>query len=96
MNIFYYCTSHVQLLANIIKRMFLDNTFQISQDVSSLINMILISVGFDKSDSDFVRTWCPCTRNIGSSVLFVQTFACLEGTVSEDYANDLITIGRQE
>jgi len=79
-----------------IKCMLLDNTFQRSQDFSSLVNMILISVGFDKSDSDFVGTYRPCNHKNGNSTLFVQTFACLEGPVSEDYANDLIIIGRKE
>ena len=57
---------------------------------------IVISVGFDKSDSDFVGTWRPCNRRNGNSAVFVQTFACLEGPVSEDYANEMITIGRPE
>ena len=96
MKIFYYCTSPVQLLANMIKRMFLDNTFQDSQDFSLLINLIIIYIGFDKSDSDFVGTWCPCNCKNGNSVLFMQTCACLEGPVSEDYANELITINKRE
>jgi hypothetical protein len=91
---FYYCTHPTQLLANMMRRMFLDNTFQESIEFSSLVDMLVVSVGFDKSDSDFVGTWRPCNRRNGNSALFVQTFACLEGPVSEDYANEVATIGK--
>ena len=55
-----------------------------------------IYVGFDNSDSDIVGTWRPCNRRNGNSAVFVQTFACLEGAVSEDYANEMVTIGKPE
>jgi len=73
--------------------MFLDNTYQPSFDFSSMTDTIVISVGFDKSDSDFVGTCRPCNRRNGNSAVYVQTFACLEGPVLEDYANELVTIG---
>ena len=76
--------------------MFMDNTFEDSFTFSSLVDQIIISIGFDKSDSDFVGTWRPCNRKNGNSALFVQTFACLEGPVTEDYANELVTIGNPE
>ena len=60
-------------------RMFLDNTFENSIDFSSLVDMLVVSVGFDKSNSYFVGTWLLCNRRNGLSALFVQTFACLEG-----------------
>ena len=96
MNTFYYCSRPAQLLENMISRMFMDNSFQESLDFSSMSATIVISVGFDKSDSDFVGTWRPCNRRNGNSAVFVQTFACLEGPVSEDYANEMVTIGRPE
>jgi len=74
--------------------MFLDNTFQKSIDSSPLVDMRVVSVGFDKSNSDFVGTWRPCSRRNGNSALFVQTFVCLEGNVSEDCANEVQTIGK--
>jgi hypothetical protein len=93
---FYYCARPSQLLENMIRRMFMDNTFQESYSFSSLVDQIVISVGFDKSDSDFVGTWRPCNRKGGNSALYVQTFACLEGPVSKDYANEMLTIGKPE
>ena len=96
MNTFYYCARPSQLLENMIRRMFMDNTFQDSYSFSCLVDQILVSVGFDKSDSDFVGTWRPCNRKGGNSALYVQTFACLEGPVSEDYANEMLTIGKPE
>ena len=96
MNTFYYCSLPSQLLENMISRMFMDNSFQKSFAFSSMSETILISVGFDKSDSDFVGTWRPCNRRNENSAVFVQTFACLEGPVSEDYANEMVTIGKPE
>ena len=84
MNTFYYCSCPSQLLENMLVRMFLDKTFQPSFDFSSMTDTIVISGGFDKSDSDFVGTWRPCNRRNGNSAVYVQTFACLEGPVSED------------
>ena len=96
LNTFYYCSHPTKLLANMMRRMFLDNSFEDSIDFCSLSEMLIVSVGFDKSDSDFVGTWRPCNRRKGNSALFVQTFACLEGPVSEDYANEIVTIGKPE
>ena len=56
LNTFYYCTNPTQLLANMMRRIFLDNTFENSFQFSLLVDMIVDSVGFDKSDSDFVGT----------------------------------------
>ena len=89
---FYYCSRPTQLLGNMFRRMFLDNTVEKSIDFSSLEDMLLVAVGFDKSDSDFVGTWRPCNRRNGNSAIFVQTFACLEGPVCECYENEEITI----
>ena len=66
-NTFCYCTSPIRLLDNMIKRMFLDNTFQDNQDFSPLIDMIVVSVGFDKSYLECIGTWCPCNRKNGNS-----------------------------
>ena len=74
----------------------MDNTFQESYLFSSLADQTVVSVGFDKSDSDVVGTWRPCYRKGGSSALYVQTVACFEGPVSEYYANEIITIGKPE
>ena len=63
-----------------------------SIDFSSLEDILLVAVGFDKNDSDFVGTWRPCNRQKGNSAIFVQTFACLEGPVCECYENEEITI----
>ena len=93
---FSYCSRPSQLLENTISRMFMDNSFQESLDFSLMSETIVISVGFDKSDSDFVGTWRPCNRRNGNSAVFVQTFACLEGPVSEDYANEMVTTGKPE
>ena len=89
-------TLHItlELLANMMRRMFLNNSFQKSVEISSLVDMLVVSVGFDKSNWDFVGTWWPCNRRNRNSTLFVQTFACLEGPVSEDYANEVQTIGK--
>jgi len=54
----------------------------------------VVSVGFDKRDSDFVGTWRPCNQKGGNSAVYDQNFACLEGPVSEDYAIEMITIGK--
>ena len=51
---FYYCSEPAQLIASMFRRMYLDNTFEKSQKFSSLHDMLVVSVGFDKSDSDFV------------------------------------------
>ena len=62
----------------------------------SLVEMLVVAVGFDKSDSDFVGSWRPCNRQGGNSSLFVQQFACLEGPVAENYENEVKTIGNPE
>jgi len=76
--------------------MFLDNRFQNSFDFSLLSNMLVVVVGFDKSDSDFVGTWRPCNRHEGNSAIYVQTFACLEVPVCENCENEKITIANKE
>ena len=53
---FYFCSRSTQLLGNMLRRMFLDNVTQPSIDFSSVSNAIVVAVGFDKSDSDFVGT----------------------------------------
>jgi len=72
--------------------MFLDNAVQSSIAFCSFPNVIVVAVGFDKCDSDFVGTWRACNRFKENSSLFVQTFACLEGPVCENYENKKITI----
>jgi len=76
--------------------MFLDNTFEESLAFILLKDMLLVAVGFDKSDSDFMGTWRPCNRHKGNSAIFVQIFASLEGPVCECYENEEITIGNAE
>ena len=90
---YYYCEHPAQLLANMFRRMFLDGEYEESSSFSSQINKLAISIGFDKSDKDFVGTWRPCNRRNGNSGLYVQAFACLEGPVAECYENEIITIG---
>jgi len=58
-----------------------------------LLNQLIVTVGFDKSDSDFIGTWRICNRYRGNSSLYVQSFACLEGPVAENYENEVKTIG---
>ena len=76
--------------------MFLENMFVGSQSFSSLVDILLVAVGFNKSDSDFVGTWRPCNCQGGNSSVFVQQFACLEGPVAENYKNEVKTIGNPE
>ena len=90
---FYYCTYPLDLLASMLRRMFMDGGFRASQSVSSLLNQLIVTVGFDKSDSDFIGTWRICNRYRGNSSLYVQSFACLEGPVAENYENEVKTIG---
>ena len=68
---FYFCSRPTQLLGNMLRRMFLDNSVQPSISFSSLTNVIVVAVGFDKSDSDFVGTWRACNRLKGNSSLCV-------------------------
>ena len=77
------------LLGLMIKRMFLDGAYVESSLFSSLSNKIVVSIGFDKSDSDFIGTWRVCNRRKGNSSVFVQSFACLEGPVAENYENEI-------
>ena len=58
--------------------------------------MLVVAVGFDKSDADFIGTWRVCNRRKGNSAQFVQSFACLEGPVAENYKNEIKTIGNPE
>jgi len=76
--------------------MSLDNVSQPSIVFSSMTNAMIIAVGFNKSDSDFVGTWRPCNRLKGNSAIFFQTFACLEGLVCECYENKKINIANPE
>ena len=89
----YYCESPHQLLANMLRRMFLDNSYKDSIVFSSKKNKLAVSIVFNRSDKDFVGTWRPCNRIMGNSGLYVQAFACLEGPVLECYENEIITIG---
>ena len=59
----------------------------------SLKDQIVVSVGFDKSDTDFVGTMHPCNRYKGNASINVQSFAVLEGPVAENYENEVLTIG---
>ena len=90
---YYYCESPHQLLANMLRRMFLDNSYEDSIVFSSKKNKLAVSIVFNRSDKDFVGTWRPCNRIMGNSGLYVQAFACLEGPVLECYENEIITIG---
>ncbi len=67
-----------------------------SYTFSSLRNMIVVSIGFDKSDSDFIGTWRVCNRKGGNSSAHVQSFACLEGPVAENHKNESKTIGNSK
>ena len=73
--------------------MFLENNFEESIEFSSLEDMLVVAVGFDKSAADFVGCWRPCNRRGGNSAAHVQQFACLEGPVAENHQNELVTIG---
>jgi len=76
-------------------RMFLDNTFQKSQVFSSLEDMLVVSIEFDKSDSDFVGMMRPHDRKRkkGNAVVYVQCVCCLKGPISENYENEIKTVG---
>jgi len=76
--------------------MFLDNVVQPSIGFSSLSNVIVVAVGFDNSDANFVGTWHACNRLKGNSALFVQTFTCLEGPVCKNYENEKIIIANPD
>ena len=93
---FYFCERPGNLLEAMIRRMYLDNAYESSQSFSALIEMLVVTVGFDKSDADFIGTWRVCNRRKGNSALFVQSFACLEGPVAENYENEIKTIGNPE
>ena len=56
-------------------------------------NLSVVSVGFDKSDDNFIGTWRVCNRRRGNLSLHVTSFACLEGPVAENYENKKRTIG---
>ena len=53
---FYYCSRPVELLGLMLCRMFLDNACKSSLSFAALIDMLVVMVGFDKSDSDLSRT----------------------------------------
>ena len=72
--------------------MFLDNGYEKNVSFSSLEDMLVILIGFDKSDTDFVGTWRPCNRKFGKLGWYVQAVLCLEGPVAETYKNEIITI----
>jgi len=76
--------------------MFLDNTFQKSQVFSSLKDMLVVSIGFDKSDSDCVGTMRPCNRKKDNTTVYVQCVCCLEGPISENYENEIKTVGNND
>ena len=88
----YYCAYLVQLLLAMFCHMYHDNTCKTSQMFCSLEYMIVVSVGFDKSNTGFAGTWHPCNWKKGNLALLVQSFVCLKGPVSENYENELKTI----
>ena len=90
---FYYCSRPVELLGLMIRQMFLDNVCKSSLSFSALINMLVVMVGFDRSDSDFIGTWCACNCRRGNLAVYVQSFACLKGPVAKNYENESKTIG---
>ena len=92
---FYHSQRPVDLLSSMFCRMYLDNTFEVSQEFYSLTNMLVVAVGFDKNDSDFVGTWRPCNCISGNSSVYVQHFTCLEDPVAECYNNKRKTIGNR-
>ena len=96
MCLYYYCSSPSQLIAAMLRRMFLDNTYQKSQEFSSLQDMLVVSIGFDKSDSDFVGTMRPCNWKKGNAAVYVQCVCCLEGPVAENYENKIKTVGNMD
>ena len=51
---FFYCSRPVELLGLMLRGMFLDNACESGLSFSVLINMLVVTVGFDKSDSDFI------------------------------------------
>ena len=58
--------------------------------------MLVVTVGFDKSDSYFIGTWRSCNRRRGNLSVYVQSFACIEGPVAEKYENKMKTIGNNQ
>ena len=56
---YYYCENPAQNLANMSRRMFLDDGYEESISFSFLDDKLADSIGFDKSDKDFwVRGDC--------------------------------------
>ena len=68
---FSYSCAPCQLPKNMLRQMFLDNRFELSSTFISLKHMLVVLIGFDKSDSDFIGIWRPCNCNNGNSTLFV-------------------------
>ena len=79
-----------------IRLAYMEQSMADSFSFSSLKDMIVVSIGFDKSDTDFIGTWRVCNRRSGNSSVYVQSFACLEGPVAEHYENEVRTIGNPE
>ena len=90
---YYYCEYPAQLVANMIRRMYLDDAHEDSFSFSSLKDKFVVAIGIDKSDKDLVGTMRICNRKKGNSGLHVQAFSCLEGPVAECYPNEIITFG---
>ena len=54
---YYYCEYPAQLLANMIRQIFLDNAYKESFSFSSMMEKLVVSIGIDKSDKDLIATW---------------------------------------
>ena len=89
---YYYVENPTHLLEIMVNRMILDGSYETSFDFCSLVDQLVVSFGFDKSENDFVGTMRVLNRREGNSALFVQSFACLEGPVAETYDNELKTV----
>ena len=70
-----------------------DGAWRESSTFSSLVKKVVVTVGFDKSDSDFLGTCRICNHHKGNLSNYAQLFASLEGPVAENYQNEMKTIG---
>ena len=85
---YYYCEYPVQLLANMLRHMFLDQSYKNSINFSSMEDKLAISIGFDKSNKDFLAHFDRAIQRMGtldcmSNHLLVWKNLCRSATKME-------------
>ena len=83
MSLYYYTKYPAQLLANMLRRVYLDGAYEESFSFSSMKKEIVVAIGTDKSDINLVGTWIIGNQKKGNSGVHVQVFGCLEGPTAE-------------